>query len=111
LPAEFSSEKEALLRRLLDIDSVFTGGFSVGCEAMDGLALIADAVRAEDGITPRPLLENLERLAIAIHELYNERQRERYPDKPLRYPRFADLPDSLKYSNLRQAMGFRRNCG
>jgi hypothetical protein len=48
-------------------------------------------------------MENLERLAIAIHELFNQKQLERHPDQALSYPRFADLPDSLKYSNLRQA--------
>lgn len=54
-------------------------------------------------IVPRPLLDNLERLAITIHELFNQKQLERHPNKPLSYPRFADLPDTLKYSNLRQA--------
>ena len=51
------------------------------------------------------MLENLEKLAITIHELYNQKQLERYPDKPLAYPKFSDLPDTLKYSNLRQARG------
>ena len=37
------------------------------------------------------------------HELYNQKQLERFPDRPLSYPSFADLPDSIKYSNLRQA--------
>ena len=54
-------------------------------------------------IVPRPLLDNLEKLAIANHELYNQKQVERHPDEPISYPRFSDLPDTLKYSNLRQA--------
>ena len=58
----------------------------------------------KNDIMPRPKLDDLEKLARAIHELYNERQLERYPGKLLKYPDFDKLPDSLKYSNLRQAM-------
>ncbi len=105
MPDGFASDKEALLRKVLDIDPVFEGGFSVGCEAMNGVALTPGSISKGEEIVPRPLLENLERLAIAIHEMYNQKQLERYPDKPLQYPCFADLPDSLKYSNLRQAGG------
>lgn len=42
-------------------------------------------------------------MAIAIHARYNEHQLERNPGEPLAYPNFSDLPDDLKYSNLRQA--------
>jgi hypothetical protein len=102
LPERFSADKEELFRKLLNMDAVFTNGFSVGCEAMDSLAVISGDMK-KDSIAPRPLLENLEKLAIAIHELFNQKQLERHPGKPLAYPRFADLPDTLKYSNLRQA--------
>jgi hypothetical protein len=44
-------------------------------------------------------------LAAAIHDLYNQKQLERHPEKALAYPSFSDLPDALKYSNLRQARG------
>jgi hypothetical protein len=103
LPQKFSAEKEALFSRLLDMQSIFNAGFSVGCEALETLVPLAEKMRIEDKITPRPLLDNLEKLAIAIHELYNQKQLERYPNKPLEYPRFTDLADSMKYSNLRQA--------
>ena len=53
---------------------------------------------------PRPLLENVERLAFAIHSVYNESQLRLFPDQPLKYPTFSDLPRELQYSNLRQAM-------
>jgi len=62
-------------------------------------------MKKDDKVTPRPLLDNLERLAIAIHEMFNQKQLERHPNIPLAYPRFADLPDTLKYSNIRQARG------
>jgi len=103
LPEQFSAEKEEMLRKLLDMDALFGGGFSVGCEALDRLTLMSGRIKNEAGAVPRPLLDNLEKLAIAIHELFNQKQLERHPDEPLSYPGFADLPDTLKYSNLRQA--------
>lgn len=103
LPEKFSSEKEGLFRNLLDMDVLFTGGFAIGCEALDKLTAISGDMKQDTEIGPRPLLDNLEKLAIAIHELFNQKQLERHPDVPLVYPRFADLPDTLKYSNLRQA--------
>ena len=60
--------------------------------------MLARDLKTKDEITPRPLLDNLEEIAIAIHESYNQKQLERFPDQPLKYPRFSDLPYSLKYS-------------
>jgi hypothetical protein len=105
LPEHFSAEKEDLFCKLLDMDAVFEGGFSVGCEAVTTLAALAGGMKQYTAIVPRPLLDNLEKLAIAIHELYNQKQLENNPNEPLSYPRFSDLPDTLKYSNLRQARG------
>jgi hypothetical protein len=70
---------------------------------MDVLATLASDIKADTTILPRPLLENLEKVAIALHELYNQKQYERHPERTNPYPRFSDLPDTLKYSNLRQA--------
>ena len=103
LPKQFSAEKKDLLCKLLDMDAIFDGGFSVECEAMNAAAALASDLKADTAIAPRPLLDNLEKLAIAIHELFNQKQLERHPEKPLAYPQFSDLPDTLKYSNLRQA--------
>lgn len=103
LPENFAAGKENDFSRLLDMKAIFANGFSIGCEAMESLTVLSDRVKKRNEITPRPLLENLEKLAIAIHELYNQKQLERHPEKPLEYPHFSDLTDSLKYSNLRQA--------
>ncbi|NLB54830.1 MAG: hypothetical protein GX811_03530 [Lentisphaerae bacterium] len=104
LPDSFGAEKEALFNKLLRLDKVFDSGFSVGCESLDCLSALSASLKGDE-IAPRPLLQNLEKLAMAIHALYNKKQLERYPEKPLEYPNFADLPDSMKYSNLRQARG------
>ncbi len=103
LPEQFSNEKEVLFSTLLDMFAVFDRGFTVGCEAMSALEELASDMKQNFTAVSRPLLDNLEELAIAIHELFNHMQLERYPDKPLSYPQFSDLPDTLKYSNLRQA--------
>jgi hypothetical protein len=102
LPEQFSAEKEDLFRKLLNIDALFNS-FSVGCEAMDRLAVLSSRIKKSAVIIPRPLLDNLEKLAITIHDMFNQKQLERHPGEPLSYPCFADLPETLKYSNLRQA--------
>ena len=99
LPADFASEKKKLLYKLLDMGGIFDT-VSVRCKALKKSVL----PKAQTGLTARPALNDLEKLARAIHELYNEKQLERYPDKPLKYPDFNKLSESLKYSNLRQAM-------
>lgn len=105
LPKQFPAEKEVLLEKLLNMKAIFKGGFSVGSESVSKLAVLAGDLKRNTTVLPRPLLKNLEKLAIVIHDLFNEKQLERHPDKPLEYPNFSNLPDSMKYSNLRQAMG------
>ena len=105
LPEQFSAEKEDLFSKLLDMNTVFGAGFSVNCEEMGVMAAIRSNLKQNAAIVPRQLLNKLEELAIAIHDLYNQKQLERHPNKPLSYPQFSDLPDTLKYSNLRQARG------
>jgi len=99
LPAEFSREKKKLLCMLLDMDEIFDR-VAIHCQSLKKQVLPDPVIAVE----PRPELKDLEKLARAIHEMYNEKQRERFPDKPLKYPDFDGLTDSLKYSNLRQAM-------
>ena len=100
---QFAIEKEKFFHKILDMQAVFDGGFSVDCEAMDTLSLLARDIKQDATIVPRPLLDNLEKLAIVIHAMFNQKQLERRPNEPLLYPHFSDLPDSLKFSNLRQA--------
>jgi len=99
LPANFSREKKKLLFKVLDMDALFDR-VSIQCKSIGKRVL----PEPKDEILPRPELKDIEKLARAIHEMYNKKQLERYPEKPLKYPDFDTLPDSLKYSNLRQAM-------
>ncbi len=100
LPENFAIEKTELLYKMLDLSLLFD---NVDIKCFSENKSVLTVVNSE--IEARPELEDLEKLARAIHELYNAKQLERYPDKPLKYPSFDDLTDSLKYSNLRQAMG------
>ncbi len=108
LPEKFAADKEATLTKLLDMDALFKDGFSIKCESRKTSAAIPGLIDQDDAIVPRQLLGNLEKLASAIHDLYNQKQLERYQDKPLAHPNFSDLPDALKYSNLRQARGIEK---
>jgi len=98
MPVGFAGEKLNLLRSILNIDGIFDS-VNISCnlernsEAQDIMTVI-----------PRPSLAQLEMLAKEIHNLYNEKKLLRNPDQPLKYPDFSSLDDSLKYSNLRQAM-------
>lgn len=99
LPPDFAREKKKLLCRLLDMDKLFRK-VSIRCKTQNKAVLPPQT----DAVEPRPKLSDLEKLARSIHALYNEKQLERYPERPLKYPDFDKLSDSLKYSNLRQAM-------
>ena len=99
LPPDFSREKKKLLYKLLCMDELFKT-VKIRCKTQKKAVLPPQP----EAVEPRPKLDDLEKLARAIHELYNEKQLIRYPDRPLKYPDFDKLPDSLKYSNLRQAM-------
>ena len=99
MPQNFSAEKKELLYHLLDLPSLF-GSVDIKCKTIQKAVL----PEPSSELAPRPLLNDLEKLARAIHDLYNQVQRDLHPDKPLKYPDFDKLPESLKYSNLRQAM-------
>jgi hypothetical protein len=108
LPDEFAAAKKATLSKLLDMEALFKGGFTIQCQTRADL-LLPQLIKNEAApLSPRQLLGDLEKLAAAIHDLYNKKQLERHPNQPLAYPYFSDLPDSLKYSNLRQARGIAK---
>ncbi len=118
LPQSFASDKSRLLNNLLETDILFSEGITITCGASQAAICASDSDDScsddgcsDDGfdddrgadIIPRPVLADLEKLAMAIHELYNIKQLERYPEKPLAYPTWESLPHDLKYSNIRQA--------
>ncbi len=102
LPEDFCDKKEALLGSVLELGDLFGAGIDIDAESLDSFYNLKPRL---ESVSTRPLLKDIELLAIAVHARYNEEQVARYPDKPLSYPHFSDLPDDLKYSNMRQAQG------
>ncbi|MBR2668086.1 MAG: hypothetical protein IKD96_08035 [Oscillospiraceae bacterium] len=100
LETDFLEDKRQLLRTLLDIGAVFPDGISVTATMETGQLI--ETIR-RSAVLPRLLVENIEALAKAIHADYNAKQLARHPGTPLTYPDWASLPDTLKYSNVRQA--------
>jgi len=96
----FLEKKRALFYKLLDIDGVFKGGLKVTATTMTEQFI--SSVKNSD-VLPRLLVSNIEELAIKIHNDYNKQQLQRNPDKELEYPTWESLPDTLKFSNVRQA--------
>ena len=79
---------------------IFPLGFDVDAESLDSFEPFRPQL---EKVNARPLLKDIELLAIAIHARYCEKQLLDHPERPLDYPDFSQLPDDLKYSNLRQA--------
>ena len=94
----FCEERKSTFYNLLDMQSLFSKGVTI-----DNVAI--NSFPAFDQKQGRPLMENIERLAIAIHMNYNEKRLRDYPNETLAYPQFSSLPDDMKYSNMRQAIG------
>lgn len=101
LPEDFCNKKKNLLLKLLNIQAIFPKEVALGNSSIGELKKMRTKIEEN---APRPILENLEKLAIAIHSEYNDTQLRLYPNQPLKYPTFSDLPRDLQYSNLRQAM-------
>ena len=98
LPDGFSEKKKETILRLLDMGQIFPGGIDIRDEVLD---MWPEGFRGPAGHGTRPRLSELERLAEAVHRQYNEGQTA--SGKTTEFPEFSDLPDDLKYSNLRQA--------
>jgi hypothetical protein len=99
LPKQFIEAKKELFNTLLQIDAIFPDGLFIKCDTLETIFKEA----SEDKLVPRPMLENLEILAKAIHEDYIAQRKKR--NEPIRVAeKFEDLDESARYSNLRQAM-------
>ena len=103
IPCQFVESKKMLFSRILDIASIFSEGLDIDCVALEEIFVEAQS----DLAVPRPLLENMERLARAIHEDYISTQKQR--KEPIYVAEdFDQLEPSTRYSNLRQAMNMNK---
>lgn len=99
---DFIEGKTDMLNSLLDVSCIFENGISITATTLTEQYIFSLASQRDD-LVPRVLIEHIELIAESIHNKYNDKQLERYPDKPLEYPSWESLPDTLKYSNVRQA--------
>ncbi len=98
MESNFSQERKDTFYNLLDINALFKKGVTIDNIAITSFSKIKSSYK-------RPLMESVERLAIAIHMKYNEKRLKDFPNESLMYPEFSKLPDDIKYSNMRQAIG------
>ena len=96
----FVEDRIDTFNNLLDINSLFKKGISVDTVAT---STINELIENKNYV--RPHMDSVERLAIAIHMNYNEKRLKEHPEEELKYPNFSNLPDDMKYSNIRQALG------
>lgn len=99
IPCKLAESKRTLFGRILNIDGIFPAGLDINCIALEEIFAEAEP----DVAVPRPLLENMDLLARAIHEDYIENQK-RLGASIYVAKNFDDLEASSRYSNLRQAM-------
>lgn len=98
-PQKFIEDKNSLFTSLLNISAVFEDGLLIGCDTLEEIFQQA----SHNELVPRPMLENMEKLAKAIHEDYIAQRKQR--NQPIKVAQcFEDLDESARYSNLRQAM-------
>ena len=93
------NEKKQLFEEILNIHEVFSAGLNIQCDTLD--EIFVEASNNMD--VPRPLLENMELLAIEIHNKYIQNRKLLKEDIKVDEDYYKLKPDE-RYSNLRQAM-------
>lgn len=101
LASEFVLKKKEAVEKVLDLADVYEKGIDIN--VMTKTDLLIEEVCLQDAVHPRLLIENIEKLARMIHDDYNNKQRLRNPNQVIQYPAWEALPQTLKYSNVRQA--------
>lgn len=95
----FGSDKANLIQSVLDVPAILPKGLAI-TQTTGSELFMADIIQ-KDKLVARPLLPRLEAMAKIIHENYNlKRQAD---GEPVEHPSWESLPDTLKYSNIRQA--------
>jgi len=95
----FGTEKTNFLNSVLEIADVFPNGMNITQTTSSELYLVT--LMDRDELVARPLLSNLALMARFAHEEHNKNLRA--DGKKVEYPTWEGLPDTLKYSNIRQA--------
>ena len=103
IPRVFVESKNKLFSRILNLDAIFPKGLTINCVALEEIYSEAE----QDVTLPRPLIEHMEQLARAIHESYIRAQKQNNAAIFVAED-FDALEESVRYSNLRQAMNMSK---
>ncbi|MFO7611988.1 MAG: RyR domain-containing protein [Clostridia bacterium] len=98
----FIRRKADFMNSLLNIGSIFKNGIRISATTLTE-QVFGSMIDGDEEVKPRMLIEFIESLAREIHSRYNEKQKERHPGKTPEFPSWDSLPETLKYSNIRQA--------
>jgi len=99
MPESFGMEKGEFLRNVLNIREIFTDDIQLSQTTDSELYL--RSIMETDELIARPLLSNLEAMAKIIHSNYVKKRKG--DGEAVEYQNWAVLPDTLRYSNIRQA--------
>lgn len=103
---DFPDEKRNLFSRLLAVEEVFPEGIDIYCTCDRSSELFTDYVEHISLAVPEFFADRITEVAEAIHNDYNLKRKQEFPDAPLEYPSWEGLRDDLKLSNLKQAYGY-----
>ena len=95
----FGKEKRDFLQSVLHLGDIFPNDIHLSQTTSSELYL--QSIIEKDEVIARPLLTNLEKMAKIIHDNYNKKRKA--DGEAVKYPTWEGLPDTLKYSNIRQA--------
>lgn len=98
MPEEFVGSKAGLLNTLLQTSDTFPEGIHISCEAVGSMRSLPPNYHLS--------VEQLEKIAIAIHNRYNDTTRRMNPEKEIDYPNYSELPMDKKFYNFRAAMDY-----
>jgi len=101
LSPNFGRKKSELLYDFLDIYALFNRRLSVNTITEDSVERLMCKIEKIDINTPKQVLTNVEMLAKETHNFYNDLRRKH--GKKIEFETFEELPNHLKFSNVRQA--------
>lgn len=98
----FTEDKKALINKLLDVEAVFENGLNVDIKTDLDSDIQIDDIPVSETETPSILLRNIEEIARASHELYNEIE----VAKGNPNEEYDEMDASKKLSSVRQAKSY-----
>ena len=107
MSSSFVFEKTELLNELLDINKVFSNGLEIVCTCDRSTEVFLEEISYEKGIVvPTAFADHILDVAKSIHDDYVLKRKLEFPDSDPEYSGWEELPDDIKYSNIKQAYSY-----